>query len=404
MTEPGVGRRRTRLFPRAPWRWRLTGGLAAMLALAPLALGAGSPTARRRARNFAAPLTALRFEANRGQTNSRVDFLARGRGYTLFLLPGEAVLALRSQKSEARSQKSRRPSGADHGLPGTTDPSLWTTGVLHLQILGASPRARAAGADELPGRTNYFVGRNPARWRTNIPSFARVRYANVYPGIDLVYYGKQGRLEYDWVVKPGANPASIVFRVGTGGFKIQNSKCRIAANGDLLIETAAGEVRLQKPTVYQPAARTREAGGPEMGSRAAAGNSPSPAANAQVLDGRYVLMAGNRVRFAVSGYDRARPLVIDPVLTYSTYLGGSSGDAGFSIAADTDGNVYVAGSTSSPDFPPSARSRPTRAAAPTRSSPSSTPPARRWFIPRIWAATGLTRPTAWRWTAPEMST
>jgi len=259
------------------------------------------------------------------------------------------------------------------------------------------------GADELPGKSNYFIGNDPQKWRTNVPTYAKVKYQGVYPGVDLVYYGNQGgQLEYDFVVAPGADPSAIALDLGvygqigskqeTGGsrqFKIQNSRsqmtatrdssskidasqaaeskitatrnsgAKIAANGDLVISTGGGAVRFQKPIVYQVEADVRgpksEANG-EIGDlrfeSRPSGNRQSKIENRQFREGRFVLDAENQVRFALGPYDHSRPLIIDPVLTYSTYLGGSSaGDTGLAIAVDASGEAYITGSTVSGDFP-----------------------------------------------------
>src|SRR5208337_2745882 len=211
------------------------------------------------------------------------------------------------------------------------------------------------GAEELPGKSNYFIGNDPQKWRTNVPNYAKVRYQGVYPGVDLVYYGNQGgRLEYDFVVAPGADPRAIRFALETGNWKLEtgNSKpaafqsaignrqstIRLDANGDVVVKTDGGEVRFQKPVVYQPMT-----------------DDPKPQIqNRKLLDGRYVLLAGNRVGFEIPNYDNTKPLVIDPVLSYSTYLGGSGvegGSSSVSIAVDGSGNAYVASGTSSLNFP-----------------------------------------------------
>src|SRR5439155_18644506 len=158
----------------------------------------------------------LSFEANHGQTDSRVKLLARGSGYTLFLTGDEAVLSLksqnpgaRSQESEARSQNKKRPWSVVSGQlrkTKTTDQGLRTTDVLRMKLVGANRAAKVTALDELPGKTNYFIGNDPRRWRTDVPTYAKVKYAGVYPGIDLGYYGNQGRLEYDFVVAAGPDP------------------------------------------------------------------------------------------------------------------------------------------------------------------------------------------------------
>ena len=251
----------------------------------------------------------LSFEANQGQTDGRVKFLSRGRGYALFLTGNEAVLSLRSQKSSVRSQNQEtRPwsvvnrqlgRATDHGL-GTADAALSSllstpnsllpgfdpqlptpdsllppaeaSSVVRLQLVGASTRAQVVGLDELPGKSNYFIGNDPKKWRTNVATYAKVKYRGVYPGVDLVYYGHEGQMEYDFVVAPGADPSAIRLAINSGNSKpeIRNSKqetgnwkiekgsseledkpVRIDANGDLVIAAEAGEVRFHKPVVYQ---------------------------------------------------------------------------------------------------------------------------------------------------------
>jgi hypothetical protein len=179
------------------------------------------------------------------------------------------------------------------------------------------------GREELPGKANYFIGNDPAKWRTDIPTYARVGYQDLYPGIDLVYYGNQRQLEYDFVVRPGADPARIVL-----GFEGAD-RLEVDTQGDLVLHTAAGAIRQRKPVIYQEAAGRR-----------------------MEIAGGYALKDGRRVGFEVAAYDPDRPLVIDPVLVYSTYFGGSSGsELGFGIVADSLGNAYVTGFTNSTDLP-----------------------------------------------------
>src|SRR5437899_1264693 len=307
------------------------------------------------------PHQPLRFEENVGQTDRRADFLARGLGYTVFLTRQGAVLAFGgNQKSEVRSQKEesrepfpqsrirgqlRRAQTTDHG-PRATD-------VVSLKLLGAKQAAEARGLEELPGHSNYFIGNDPGKWHRNVATFAKVEYRGVYPGIDLVYYGKQGKLEYDFVVAAGADPGRIRLAVGADSCvrPIQGAHAgaplRLVANGDLVVETDRGEVRFHKPAVYQE----QESGvrSQESGSQAGAGH--SSLATRHSLEGRYVLSADNHVHFEVPDYDRSRPLVIDPVLDYSSYIGGSGGDLALSIAVDSANNAYVTGRTGSTNFP-----------------------------------------------------
>ena len=243
----------------------------------------------------------LSFEINKGQTNEAVRFLSHGPNYDLFLTANEAVLSL--QKPRA-TEKSREGS------------------VLRLKMIGANATPRIEGRDELPGKVNYFSGNNPNKWRRNIPTYRKVHYKDVYPGIDVVYYGNQQQLEYDFVVAPGANPKLIKFRV-EGAQRI-----RLDKQGNLLLALKDGEVRLNKPFIYQLTGD---------GSRSE-------------VKGSYQIN-GNEVRFKVRGADSSKPLVIDPVLSYSTFLGGTGPDEGVSIAVDAQGSAYVTGSTLSPSFP-----------------------------------------------------
>jgi hypothetical protein len=251
----------------------------------------------------------LSFEANDGQTAPQVDFIARGRGYAVFLTPREAVLTLHGSAT----------SNDGHG----SAPS--STAALRVQLEGANAHPRGVGLEKLPGRVNYLLGNDPARWRTTTPTWAKVRYREVYPGIDLVYYGKQGQLEYDFVVRPGADPGRVVL-----GFEGAET-VRVDTEGDLLLHVAGGTVRHRKPVIYQEVDGIR-----------------------RVIAGGYVRKGAHAVGFEVSAYDRRRPLVIDPVLFYSTYLGGADSEEGGGIAVDADGYVYVIGRTPSIDFPVSA--------------------------------------------------
>jgi hypothetical protein len=243
----------------------------------------------------------IRFEENAGQTGAEVKFLARGDGYNLFLTQSEAVLILPRLRSR---------SDAD------------AQSVVRMKLIGADPAPQMEGLDRLPGRSNYLIGRDESRWRRNVASFAKVRYRSVYPGIDLIYYGNQRQLEYDFVVAPSADPQMI--RLGFEGA----DQIEIDAQGDLVLQTAYGEVRQRKPLAYQEADGVR-----------------------QEIASRYVLKGNREVGFELGEYDRTRPLVIDPVLAYSTYLGGSSGELTGSIAVDGAGNAYVTGITYSSDFP-----------------------------------------------------
>jgi hypothetical protein len=268
----------------------------------------------------------LSFEANQGQTDPKVKFLSRGSGYSLFLTASEAVLKL-----ERASQMTKGPATRDQKSKSPQPP---VPQVLRMKLVGANPNPNVRGTDQQEGKSNYFIGNDPKKWRTNVPNYGKVKYEGVYPGVDLVYYGNQQQLEYDFVVAPGAAPAVIRLDLGTAGER--RSPLRIAANGDLVINSAGGEVRFQKPVVYQ--SKSTE-------------NHQSSVDNRQLLDGHYLLRPHHRIGFEIASYDHSKPLIIDPVLSYSTLLGGTTLDYGFGVAVDTQGNAYVTGFTFSSDFP-----------------------------------------------------
>ena len=255
----------------------------------------------------------LSFEANHGQTDAGVKFLSRGGGYTLFLTADEAVFALRGQ---------RHSSSAGLKRPGFESSS--GSAVLRMKLRNANPAARVTGAEQLPGSSSYFIGNDPAKWRASVPRFAKVKYEEIYKGIDLVYYGNQRQLEYDFIVAPGADPHRI-------GFEVRGAR-RIGRDerGDLVLKTSAGEVRWHQPIAYQYQ-------GKEEGAR-------------QLVAARYVITDANRVGFEVADYDAARPLFIDPLI-YSTYMGGGGDDYAYGVAVDSAGNAYVTGQTYSTNFP-----------------------------------------------------
>jgi photosystem II stability/assembly factor-like uncharacterized protein len=246
----------------------------------------------------------MSFELNRGQTAAPVKFISRGLGYQLFLTGNEAVLKL--QKPHAPDSDVREGS------------------VLRLKMIGANTAPHAEGQDELPGKVNYFNGNDPERWLRNVPTYARVNFKDVYPGIDMVYYGNQGELEYDFAIAPGADPKVVRFVV-EGADKI-----RLDDDGDLLLSVSQGDVRLHKPVLYQLANGKRDE-----------------------VKGEYVIK-GNEIRFKVRSFDSSKPLIIDPVLSYSTFLGGGSNEQSFGIAVDSQGSSYVAGTTGGFSFPTTA--------------------------------------------------
>jgi len=260
----------------------------------------------------------LSFEENQGQTASKVRYLSRGSGYELFLTPQEAVLALHSQRSRKPSQHH----GAAFLRSVRTESEARQPVAIRLQLEGANPSPQIGGAERLPARVNYFIGNDPEKWHTDVPSYARIKYAGVYPGVDLVFYGNQRRLEYDFIVDPGADPKAIRLKIDGA------QRMRINSRGDLVLSVAQGEVELQKPMVYQNVNGIK-----------------------REIASRYVVGSDHHVTFSIAKYDRSEPLVLDPVLNYSTYLGGSVGEAGAAIAIDGSGNAFIAGITSSLDFP-----------------------------------------------------
>lgn len=252
----------------------------------------------------------LSFETNRGQTDSRVKFFSHAGNHTLWLTPHEAVLAV-GRPLRSGPLKTGRAGQARQALPA----------VLRMRFAGANPDPAMQGEARQPGTVNYFAGK-PDQWRTKIPTYARVRYRNLYRGIDLVFYGNNRELEYDLVVSPGADPGRI--RLGISGAETM----RIAAGGNLVLETPAGDVIQQKPKIYQ-----------------------RRGTNLIAVTGNYVISGKDEVGFRLGPYDRRAPVVIDPVLRYSSFLGGADFDSAAAIAVDSSNHAVVAGETCSPDFP-----------------------------------------------------
>jgi hypothetical protein len=250
----------------------------------------------------------MSFEVNQGQTDSRVRFLSHGDGYSLFLTDSEAVLSVqRKNKSD----------------------------VVRMHLSGANPKPEVHGSEQLPGKANYFIGNDPTKWRRNVPTYSRVRYNEVYRGVDLVYYGNQGRLEYDFVIGPGADPDQIRLRF-TGARQL-----RLGPDGRLFINGKEAQAIFGKPLVYQTADGRK-----------------------RPVDGHFQRFGRDTVGFVLGRYDRRKSLVIDPTLAYSTYLGGTGfqppaapdccGSTANGIAVDSYGSAYVVGTTGSTDFPVSA--------------------------------------------------
>jgi len=237
----------------------------------------------------------LYFEASLGQANSPAQFLARGNDCQFLILPTEAQIMLHKTAAE----------------PAT----------VRMQFIGANAQAQISGDTELPGKINYLVGNDPAQWRTGVATFARVRVGEIYPGVNLVYYGNQQQLEYDFMVAPGANPGAIAIHFA-GVDKIS-----VNTRGELILSLAGSEIRQPKPMIYQTIGGTRKE-----------------------VEGGYRIADAHTVAFAVGQYDHNQPLVIDPILSYSTYFGGNAGETAWAISLDTNGFIYIAGGTSSSQF------------------------------------------------------
>jgi uncharacterized protein (TIGR03437 family) len=333
---------------------------ALMLGFSADPLGRGFQRQKAPAPYFAGqfPLT---FEANAGQGDGQVKFLSRGPGHLLSLTATEAVLQVWPEQSKLGDHQRR-----------SSDPA-----ILRMKLAGANPAPRIEGLELLAGKSNYFIGNDPSKWRTNVPNYAKVRYAEVYPGVDLVYHGDQRRLEYDFIVSPGAD-AKTVAMTFDGAEKLE-----VDSKGDLIVQTAGQRVVLHKPDIYQEVDGAR-----------------------QRISGGYLVADNRQVGFSVGAYEKGKALVIDPMivslgslggsamaldssgniyltgavtspatpgafqtkpgggtdavvakltasgdLIYATYLGGSSGDVGNGIAADPTGNAYVVGTTASVNFP-----------------------------------------------------
>ncbi|MGA7592021.1 MAG: SBBP repeat-containing protein, partial [Candidatus Sulfotelmatobacter sp.] len=255
----------------------------------------------------------LTFELNQGQTAPQAKFVSRGKGYSAFLTAGGMVLSLRPNKTAAQSTLTVATNNKSQKSASTT---------LQFKLVGASSSPSVVGENLQPGRVNYFIGNDPSKWHRNVPTYSQVRYKNVYPGIDLVYYGNHHQLEYDFAVAPGADPRQIQFGI-TGANQME-----LDSEGNLVLQTASGELRFKSPVVYQESSGARVP-----------------------VSGAYAMNDSTHIGFKVAHYDTRKPLVIDPVLVYSTYMGGSGDEQPSGIAVDSTGSVYLAGYTDSADFP-----------------------------------------------------
>jgi hypothetical protein len=310
------------------------------------------------------------FELNQGQTEASVRFLSRGPGYTMFLTPTETILrfsplnkppgsardsvGIQEQAASTRAAKialhpfslqnliGQRfadpfsgllllPTIAHEKAPGLepwrSEKSMGSS-VLRMKLQGANEKAEIFGCGLLAAKSNYFLGNDPAKWRTAIPNYARVRVQQVYPGVDVEYYGNQAQLEYDLIVQPGADPRTIRLRFEEDGTSDPLDTLAIDPDGNLLLANPTGIFCQHKPAIYQEIQGRRKQ-----------------------VEGGYVLVGDREIGLQIAGYDRDRPLRIDPVLSYSTFLGGHGFDAAVDIVVDSRGRLYVTGVTDSVDFP-----------------------------------------------------
>lgn len=239
------------------------------------------------------------------------SFVARGSGYSMLLESNRATFGWVPVSK-------RPPIKKGSVIPPSSE---METKFVSMQLENTKPLIPAEGMDKQTGTSSYFIGGDPTRWRTGVEHYGKVRFADVYAGIDVVYYGNQRRLEYDFVVKPGARPSDIQLAwTGVNGV-------RLDSNGDLVLSLDSGEFRQLRPHIYQT-----------VGGK-----------NIEVA-GAYKLLGGKRIGFEVAGYDRRRPLVIDPILSFASYLGGNSTDEAATMTLDNAGNIYVGGRTLSVDF------------------------------------------------------
>jgi hypothetical protein len=257
------------------------------------------------------------FEENRGQAPSDVRFVARSSGLTVHLRRSDASFRFRSDESGAET------SFASKRLRQSPSPVLRpAVSEFTLSLRGTASATSVEGLDPLPGHSNYLRGNDPTKWITDVPQFARVRYRNVYPGIDQIYHGAQRKIEYDLVVAPGADPSPILLEIG-GGDSLEKT-----SSGHVIARMPNGALQHRAPIAYQENDD---------------GKTP--------VDVDYALQGNGRIALLLGKYDRTLPLVIDPVVDYSTYLGGSRDDEGSGIGVDAAGSVYVTGHTLSADFP-----------------------------------------------------
>jgi len=278
------------------------------------------PEARTRAAiNFAK--LPLSFESNQGQTNPAASYIAHGRSSTVYLMPDAAALVVTHVPVVASRRNPATASTSAASKPDSEILKQVRSSALTMKFRGAA-RAKITGEDRLSGTANYFIGKDASKWRTRIPTYGKVRYASLYPGIDAVFYGNDGTLEYDLLVSPGADPSRI--RLAFEGAQ----RLELTHDGDLVASARGDQVVLHKPVIYQLDGIKRK-----------------------TIAGGFVRLPHDQVGVRVASYDRARPLLIDPTVTYATYVSGSSFDTVNWSTIDNAGNQYLTGMACSDDFP-----------------------------------------------------
>ena len=245
----------------------------------------------------------LVFEPNVGQAPRNVTFVARG-AYPVFIQPDRAVLVLPNSDLQPKSQGSESAS------------------AITLHLMNSNPAAQPEGLDQLPGKSNYYLGANKDNWRSGVSQYAAVRFKSIYPGTDLLYYGQDGQLEYDLILSPGADPDVIKLQV-RGADSIE-----LNSYGNLLLHVRQGTIELHKATIYQKE---------EDGCR-------------HPVSGDFVL-SGDVVKLRIGNYRKDRPLIIDPVLSYSTLIGANNGTTVVGVAADGSGDMFITGTTYATNYP-----------------------------------------------------
>lgn len=265
----------------------------------------------------------MNFEATETEASRPTTFQSRAAGYAVSIAPDRTVLALAGlQHPSARSSKTMPGSPKAQSFPAKNQLT-----IVGMRFVGANARTKMVGLSELEAKSNYYLGSDPAKWRTGISHYEKVQCKDIYPGIDLFYYGNRNQLDFGFVISPGASPEVVRLTFEGAG------SIRVDENGDLVLHTSNREVKLQAPTTYQVRDGQRHA-----------------------IAARYGITGENEVSLQVAAYDKSSALVVDPVLSYSTYLGGSDEDFGLNIATDNAGNAYVSGYTVSTDFPLRGRS------------------------------------------------